>query len=329
MREVLPGTPEDLDELAAQLERYVDGVTTAARGLREMDSGGWIGTAAAAFWDSVGGVMKKLDTGAEAFQEAALALRAYTATLREAQGDVRRGLTLIDEAESETRLWAARNGETLVENLTSSYTGTVLPLPSDDPGEALRHQAGDLITEAKGRVASAAHRAADRLHTAAEHAPSKPGFWERRWHNMTEFAAGTVEATAGMATFTFELSPAYAIVHPDRYVEHQVAIVKGLAHGVTHPVDFAKAFVDWDTWAQSPGRALGHLLPLVALTIASAGGGAGGKAVEASEVAEGLAATEGLEGIAQEGLERLGSAPGLTAGEEAGAVRAAGGIGDG
>jgi hypothetical protein len=55
IREVLPGTPEDLDELAAQLERYVDGVTTAARGLREMDSGGWIGTAATAFWDSVGG----------------------------------------------------------------------------------------------------------------------------------------------------------------------------------------------------------------------------------------------------------------------------------
>jgi hypothetical protein len=134
---------------------------------------------------------------------------------------------------------------------------------------------------------------------------------------MTEFAAGTVEATAGMATFTFELSPTYAIIHPDRYVEHQIALAKGLAHGVTHPVDFAKAFVDWDTWAQSPGRALGHLLPMVALTIASAGGGAGGKAIEASEVAEGLAATEGLEGIAQEGLEQLSSAPALIAEEEA------------
>lgn len=45
-----------------------------------------------------------------------------------------------------------------------------------------------------------------------------------------------------------------------------VGLVKGLAYGATHPVDFAKAIVDWNTWAESPGRALGHLLPAVALS---------------------------------------------------------------
>lgn len=67
------------------------------------------------------------------------------------------------------------------------------------------------------------------------------------------------------------------IIDPDGYVENQVGLVKGLAHGVTHPVEFAKAVVDWDTWVESPGRALGHLLPTIALARATAGAGAAGK----------------------------------------------------
>ncbi|HKN91951.1 MAG TPA: hypothetical protein VJ622_16930, partial [Acidimicrobiia bacterium] len=53
LREVLPGTPEDLDQLADMLDSYVDGAVAASRGLRAMDSGGWIGEAADAFWSSV------------------------------------------------------------------------------------------------------------------------------------------------------------------------------------------------------------------------------------------------------------------------------------
>src|SRR5581483_10592086 len=204
-------------------------------------------------------ILKRLDDAAVAFEEASLALRSYSGTLREAQADVRRALSLIDDADAETRAWRARNADALVGNLTAPYTGSPAPISAEDPGEPLRRQAGTLIAEAKERAAAAAKYAADRLHTAADHAPDKPGFWQKRWHNVTEFAGGAVEPTTGMATFAFKLTPAYELINPEGYVENLSDIAKGVARGVTHPVDFAKAVVDWDTWMESPGRALGHL----------------------------------------------------------------------
>jgi hypothetical protein len=304
------------------LESYVDGAAAAARGLRSMDSGGWIGEAADAFWSSVGDVLKKLGDAAAAFQEAVFALRTYTAVLREAQAGVRRALSLLDQADTESRGWAARNAAVVIENITAPYTGVVVPTSPEDPGEALRQQAHTLITEAKGRVAAAARHAADQLAMAAEHAPDKPGFLSRSWHVVSEVAGGAAESVTGMATFTFKLSPAYAIINPDGYVENGVGLVKGLAYGATHPVDFAKAILDWDTWAESPGRALGHLLPAVALAVASAGAGAG---AEASESAAGLRSVEkALEGGEVVGVGRSEKA--LLGAEEVastgGAVRA-------
>jgi hypothetical protein len=102
--------------------------------------------------------------------------------------------------------------------------------------------------------------------------------------------------------FAFKLTPAYELINPEGYVENLTGIAKGLAHGVTHPVDFAKAVVDWDTWAQSPGRALGHLVPVVVLAVVSGGAGAAGKGAEAAEAAEAMEAAGGVEAAATAGL---------------------------
>src|SRR5256714_2826355 len=146
---VLPGNPDDLDHLAGIVDNYVDGTIDATRHLRALDTGSWVGEAANAFRSSVEDILKRLDDAAVAFEEASLALRSYSGTLREAQADVRRALTLIDEADAETRAWGASNAAALVENLTSPYTGSPVPISSDDPGEALRRQAGTLIAEAQ------------------------------------------------------------------------------------------------------------------------------------------------------------------------------------
>src|SRR5205085_6898574 len=100
----------------------------------------------------------------------------------EAQADIRRALTLLDQAQTETSVWSTKNTDALIQNVTATYTGTTAALSSDDPAEPLRRQADSLITEARARVAAAARHAADRLHTAADHAPDKPGFWSRATH---------------------------------------------------------------------------------------------------------------------------------------------------
>ena len=278
LREVLPGTADYLDELAGTFESYVGGAVAACRGLHEMDSGGWVGEAADAFLSSVGKIVENLDGAAFAFQEAALALRTYTAVFREAQADVRQALMLLDQADTETCVWSARNSDTLPPDVTTPHA----QLSFDDPGDPLRHRAHTLITEAKARVAAAADHAAERLRRAADHAPDRPGFWSRAAHAGSEVAGGVIDATVGMATFAFKLTPVYELIDPAGYVENGVGIVKGLTYGTTHPVDFAKAVVDWDTWVKSPGRAIGHLLPMVALAVASAGTGIAGEAGEAA-----------------------------------------------
>src|SRR3989442_1429849 len=211
------------------LDSYVDGAVAASRGLRAMDSGGWIGEAADAFWSSVGDVMKKLDDAAWAFQEASLALRTYAGALRQAQGDIRRALTLIDEADRESRIWSAKNTDALVENVTAPYTGSLAPISPDDPGQPLRRQADTLIAEAKDRLVTAARHAAERLRTAADHAPDKPSFWSSAAHVVSEGAGAAARQTAKMveaaaapevreaATGAATRSTARAVVDPDKY----------------------------------------------------------------------------------------------------------------
>src|SRR2546423_1709867 len=128
VQEVLPVNPDDLDHLAGVLDNYVDGATDATRHLQRLDSGSWVGEAADAFWSSVEKILKRLDAAALAFDEASLALRSYSGTLREAQADVRRALSLLDEADAETRAWGATNTDVLIGNLTSPYTRSPVPV---------------------------------------------------------------------------------------------------------------------------------------------------------------------------------------------------------
>ncbi len=57
---------------------------------------------------------------------------------------------------------------------------------------------------------------------------------------------------------------------------------KGLVYGVTHPVEFAKAVTNWEMWLDNPARALGQLVPEVALALATAGAGGAAKGAGAA-----------------------------------------------
>jgi hypothetical protein len=85
-----------------------------------------------------------------------------------------------------------------------------------------------------------------------------------------------------MATFAFKLTPTYALVDPEGYVESLAGMGKGLVYGVTHPVGFAKAVTNWDMWLDNPARALGQLVPDVALAVATAGAGDAAKGAGAA-----------------------------------------------
>ena len=73
----------------------------------------------------------------------------------------------------------------------------------------------------------------------------------------------------------------YNIKHKEIPAETLAAMAKALWND---PVGFmtavGKSLIDWDTWTDDPGRAIGHLLPDVVLALATMGGSAGVSAGE-------------------------------------------------
>ena len=86
------------------------------------------------------------------------------------------------------------------------------------------------------------------------------------------FGTGVGESVRDLAEFAWSVSPIRRMVDPVGYSQTMTGLVKGLWYGVTHPVEFGKAVIDWDTWKRDPMRALGHLVPDFLGTLFSGGG---------------------------------------------------------
>ena len=284
-QDLVPGAPEEVEAFAARLAVYADQAGEAAARLRAIDAGAWVGEAGDAFRAAIGELPTKLQRGCGAFWDAVYALRAYATALREAQATAARAIQILTEADHQTSAWAARSAgyEELQRTGSAEDVSPAERAPAlDDPGERLRQEALRMVERAREEVEAAARRSADRLKEAGDAAPNKPGFFRRALSAVGDFGRGAVEGTVGMATFAFKLTPTYALVDSEGYVENLAGMGKGLVYGVTHPVEFAKAVTNWDMWLDNPARALGQLVPDLALALATAGAGGAAKGAGAA-----------------------------------------------
>jgi hypothetical protein len=122
---------------------------------------------------------------------------------------------------------------------------------------------------------------------------------------LGKIATGALESIAGLAEFVWSISPTRALIDPEGWTATMEQLGRGLRYAIDHPGAILKAVVDWDTWAEDPLRAIGHMLPGALATIATAG---------SAKVATSI---DGMAGAA-----------GKAAGEAAGAARAAGKVAD-
>lgn len=311
--ELVPGDDTGLEHLAATMRRYGDGCADAARTLRTIDDGAWVGEAADVFRSHVGELPGKLQTAASAFGEAGRVLDSFVTDLHLARQQARRAIDIYAAAEQTTHRWqqARTDYRTAVEGYRRDHPESSFD-PDDaglrapavhDPGAGERLRAERLLSEARADVDDAAQAAARALRHAGELAPDEPGLLSRAVGQLGQFFAGAGEALYGLAEFAFKLSPAYLLIDPEGYVENAVGLGKGLVYGLQHPKEFGKALLDWDTWAHNPARALGHLVPDLLLALATGGAGtAAVRGARASRVVEDLAA-KGT------GLRRMADAP--------------------
>ena len=290
--DLVPGSPERLELLVARCRTMAEGLGGAADRLRAVDAGEWVGPAGDAFRRVVDAEPGRFDDAARAFAATGSAVRAYVVVLRDAQGDARRAIGLHEEAARESAAWRAAD-----------------PRAADDPGQDGRTRAAVIVEDARRRVREAGDRAARAIADGWAEAPREPRWWERAGHFVAEIGRGAWEATTGLVEFAWSISPSRLMVDPDGWVRDLEGLGTGLAFGVTHPVELGKALIDWDTWQESPGRAIGHLVPDLLLALGTAGTGTaaarGARAVEKLDDLADVATTFNRLDRAGEAGERL------------------------
>ncbi|MFG1948229.1 hypothetical protein [Nonomuraea sp. NPDC048826] len=139
--------------------------------------------------------------------------------------------------------------------------------------------------------------------------PTMGGFWDQVQQQIqatfdldqnsgrpeVEMAKGAVEGLGGMLGLAGRHNTVRLVFDFSGWQRDTEALVSDVVSGVIdQPLEVGKALLDWDTWAENPARAFGHLIPDILTGLAS--GGAGTAATRTTSTAAKVAAKGGWTG---------------------------------
>lgn len=128
---LVPGSVSALADLLWQLRDYADALVTAGDGLARIDTeAGWSGEAADGFREAYHAQPRRWREAGDSFVEAAAAVDRYASTLSWAQARAVEAIELHAQGEQQT-----------------AQASSSIP-PYDDPGEACREAARELLQHA-------------------------------------------------------------------------------------------------------------------------------------------------------------------------------------
>lgn len=169
-----------------------------------------------------------------------------------------------------------------------TYTLTIHPFV--DPGETTRQAAVTRFNTAKSTLETAASTCASGVKAGCASAPEERGWLESVGAFVWSVVEGAVEACVELVTLPFkimlaplqdlfklatgDLTPEELAMKYQLKVEMAQAMWNAMCED---PGEFfktvGKALLDWDTWKDDPGRALGRLVPDLIIGILTAGTG--------------------------------------------------------
>ena len=328
---VIPGDPGAIlsraELVSAKAELFYD----TGEGLSKVDASGWTGRAADHFREAHDLEPERWFEAGNGFARAGAALTTYAVRLERAQevaawaeAEHARGVQVTSSARSAYDADVADGRAALAAGLYSSLQ----VVPFDDPGAAIRSHALAELAAARATLDNAAHVCAGEVRAGCANAPEEPGWLESGLRFVGGVLEGAGEALWDLATLmpfspvnlvddtwklaTGDLTPEELLVRHRLTLDQVHAMLGALRDD---PVEFGKALgkglLDWDTWADDPARALGHLVPdaIAAAFTAGVAGGATRGAGAIDDVADGLRALDRL-GDASD-LRRLDGPDGL------------------
>ncbi|WP_394614541.1 putative T7SS-secreted protein [Lentzea sp. JNUCC 0626] len=317
-KDLISGAPEDITKSATAMAELGEAMTLAGRGLSAVDASSWIGKAANNFRSRMEDKPKQwLDAGT-ALSEIAKALTDYRVVLDASQDAASHALHMWKGAQEATKRAINEHNER-VEAYNKIIDAGQNPGPQPvykDPGQAGRDQAEQMLEDARRRVTDAGYACGQVVSEWISRSPTEPDWWDRLGANIYDSAAfvltgaqdvaeGIWEGVKGISSVSRLLNPLdpYNMTHPGALMENANKLAQGLWRGVQNPTEFGKNLLDIETWKDSPGKALGKLLPDIALGAATGGAGLAGRtAARATLTATVDTATGGLFGLGQAGL---------------------------
>ncbi|MQY12446.1 hypothetical protein SRB5_25800 [Streptomyces sp. RB5] len=298
------GSPDKLRSTATNLRKLGQSFTGVGNGLKGLDSAHLKGAAANAFRDTVSIEPPKWFTAADAFVRASSALDQFAGTVTWAQGQAQlaldkfeEGMRASDSYESTVNSYNDAVDRYNAQPAESRDPSSLPPKPgSANPGIALMNEAQEILGEARRQRNSAADTAAATIRTARDAAPPKPSYGEQAMDGLeelqamqTHFTGGIVKGAAGIISFARSVNPTdpYNLTHPAEYVTNLNNTAAGLVQVANDPWGAGRQMVT--DFMKDPAEGLGRLVPDLALTAATGGGGAAVKATRLADEAADLA----------------------------------------
>lgn len=319
--DLISGEPAEISESVTGMAKLGEAMTLAGESLARIETSGWTGQAADNFRSRIKGKPKQWLNAGTGLQEMSEALLQYRVVLVSSKDTASRALHMWKGAQAATKK-AINEHNQRVETYNKAVDLGQNPGPQpvyQDPGKAGREQAEQMLEDARRRVTEAGYACGRVITEWIAQAPAEPNWWDRLTMNIVDVVSYTATGGADVAEGVWQglkginsmvrmFNPldSYNLTHPAAMPENLGKLAGGLWKGVQNPEQFIKGALDVETWKDSPGRALGKLLPDVALGVAT--GGTGLVAGRGSAVARAVAkevldsASGGMLGLGQAGI---------------------------
>ncbi len=292
----IKGNPAGVRSKAVLLEQKGQLFYDTGDALAKIDVAGWTGRAADQFREVHDLEPERWVRSGNGFKKAASGLTTYAGELEDAQARAEWARDEYARGERESAS-AHANHDSYMSQMRSYWSrgGTDLAEPFVDSGGPIQQAALTELNAAKADLDSAAHTCAGAVRAGCADAPEEPNWLE----SGLRFIGGVLEG-AGEAVWDLLAMSPFSLVNMvtdshklatgditaeelmkkyELSAENAWAMATGIYTGLTtDPIGFGKelgkSLLDWDTWADDPARAIGHLVPDAVVAIATAGTGA-------------------------------------------------------
>jgi RHS repeat-associated protein len=334
--ELVHGDPGAIRSSASTLRRFSSAFGETAAGLNGLDPSSWTGSAADAFRAKYAPHPAQWRTASSATGSASGALESYAGAVADAQSRAGRAIDLYAQGQQATATaTAAYNAQVAAyDSAAQAYNARLAagtdpgtppaePGPFTDPGAALREQAEQVLSAARSARDAEASAAAATISQATGQAPAEPSLWAQVGDDLSDGAqvmalgqvhelGGVLEGAADIVKLGRSLDPfdQWNVTHPAEYLAGLSGTGAGLAGDVLDPANLVKSVVGTG-WGSDPFDALGRLVPNVALTVVTDGGGAAADA--GIDAATSAGEDAGEQAAARAGLGEAADPPGPAA----------------